>query len=80
MAWLLNRQEKEDYVIRLYKEGNSIRQIAQFVHMSFRDIGAITGKVKSQADLERGYTTAEDAVEGTQPKSHEAKASKLFSR
>jgi hypothetical protein len=74
MSWLLNRQEKEDYVIRLYKEGNSIRQIAELVHMSFRDIGAITNKVKLQADHERGY-----AVEDTQPKSPEANAFKLFS-
>jgi hypothetical protein len=77
MSWLLNRQEKEDYVIRLYKEGNSIRQIAELVHMSFRDIGAITNKVKSQADRERGYTADEE------PKSPEAtllysKAFKLF--
>jgi predicted HTH domain antitoxin len=55
MAWLLNREEKEDYVIRLYKEGNSIRQIAELLHMSFRDIGTITNKVKLQVDRERGY-------------------------
>ena len=42
--------------------------------MSFRDIGAITKKVKLQADRERGYT-----VEDTQPKSDESRAFKLFS-
>jgi hypothetical protein len=31
LAWLLNRQEKEDYVIRLYKEDRSIREIAELV-------------------------------------------------
>jgi hypothetical protein len=31
MDWLLNRQEKEDYVIRLYKEDRSIREIAELV-------------------------------------------------
>jgi len=50
MVWLLNREEKEDYVIRLYKGGNSIRQIAELVHISFRDIGGITNKVKLQED------------------------------
>jgi transposase len=74
MAWLLNREEKEDYVIRLYKEGKSIREIAQLVHMSFRDIGTITNKVKLQADRERGYITVD-----TEPKSKESQAFKLFS-
>jgi hypothetical protein len=74
MAWLLNRQEKEDYVIRLYKEGRSIREIAELVHMSFRDIGAITNKVKLQADRERGYITVD-----AEPKSKESQAFKLFS-
>ncbi|MGB8934556.1 MAG: hypothetical protein WCC17_05565 [Candidatus Nitrosopolaris sp.] len=74
MAWLLNRQEKEDYVIRLYKEGKSIREIAELVHMSFRDIGTITNKVKLQADRERGYITVD-----TEPKSKESQAFKLFS-
>jgi len=41
----MNREEREEYVIRLYKEGRSVRQIAELVHMSFRDIGAITNKV-----------------------------------
>jgi transposase len=38
----MNREEREEYVIRLYKENRSIREIAKLVHMSFRDIGAIT--------------------------------------
>jgi hypothetical protein len=42
--------------------------------MSFRDIGAITNKVKLQADRERGYTT-----EDIQPRSDESRAFKLFS-
>jgi predicted HTH domain antitoxin len=35
----MNREEKKEYVIQLYKEGKSIREIAELVHMSFRDIG-----------------------------------------
>ncbi|MGC1933357.1 MAG: hypothetical protein WA667_30655 [Candidatus Nitrosopolaris sp.] len=35
----MNRAEKEEYVIRLYKENRSTREIAKLMHMSFRDIG-----------------------------------------
>jgi hypothetical protein len=42
----------------------TVRQIAKLVHMSFRDIGAITNKAKLQAEWERGYV-----VEDTKPKS-----------
>jgi hypothetical protein len=41
--------------------------------MSFRDIGAITNKVKLQADRERGYITDEET------KSPESRAFKMFS-
>jgi hypothetical protein len=40
-----SREERERYVIELYKQGRPIRDIAQEVHMSFSDIGAITRKV-----------------------------------
>ena len=69
----MNREEREEYVIRLYKEGRTVRQIAELVHMSFRNIGAITNKVKSQLERERGYTTDEE------PKSAESQAFQLFS-
>jgi hypothetical protein len=67
----MNREEREEYVIRLYKEGRTVRQIAELVHMSFRNIGVIINKVK--AEQERGYSTHEE------PKSPEAKAFKFFS-
>ena len=35
----LNKFEKEKRVIELYKEGRTIREISQDVHMAFRDIG-----------------------------------------
>jgi hypothetical protein len=69
----MNRQEREDYVIQLYKEGRTVKDIARIVHMSFRDIGTITKKIKLQADRERGYINDEE------PKSPEAKAFKMFS-
>jgi hypothetical protein len=45
----MNREQKEQYVIRLYKENKSTREIAELVHMSFRDIGAITTKKISES-------------------------------
>ena len=38
MAWLpdMTRAEKEAYVIRLYKENRSIREIAKIMHMYLR--------------------------------------------
>jgi hypothetical protein len=45
----MNRQEKEECVIRLYKENKSTREIAKLTHMSFRDIGSITKKVKLES-------------------------------
>jgi hypothetical protein len=50
----MSRVEKEQYVIRLHKENRSTREIAELVHMSFRDIGFIIKKVKLEADGERG--------------------------
>ena len=69
----MNREEREEYVIQLYKKNNSIREIARLVHMSFRDIGVIINKAKLQAERERGYTTDEE------PKSSESRAFKMFS-
>src|SRR5215831_11449009 len=78
MASLLdmNRAEKEQYVIRLYKENKSTREIAELVHMSFRDIGAITKKVKLEADGERWPLEEDDDINS---KSKTTQAIKLFS-
>lgn len=56
MAWLpdMTRAEKEAYVIRLYKENRSIREIAKIMHMSFRDIGAIINRWKEETGREKG--------------------------
>jgi transposase len=48
----MSREEKEQCVIRLYKEGKTIRQIAKLVHMSFSGIGAIKRKAKLETDGE----------------------------
>ena len=72
----MNRTEKEQYVIRLYKENKSTREIAELVHMSFRDIGIITKKVKLEADGERGQLEEDDDIKS---KSKTTQAIKLFS-
>ncbi len=47
---LLNKHQKKALVIELYKQGKTQRQIAEVVHMSFKDIADIvneyTGEVK----------------------------------
>src|SRR5215469_2086583 len=75
MSWLLNmnREEREEHGILLYKEGRTFKDIAKEMHMSFRDIGAIINKAKLQVERERGYTNDEE------PRSPESKAFKMFS-
>jgi hypothetical protein len=46
----LNRFEKEKKVIELYKEGRTIREISQVVHMAFRDIGKLIKKYVEDTD------------------------------
>jgi hypothetical protein len=45
---LLNKKEKEDLVVKLYHENKTIRQIAEIVHMSFSDTGAIIRRINGQ--------------------------------
>jgi hypothetical protein len=70
----MNREEKEQYVIQLYKENKSTREIAKIMHMSFRDIGVIIKKVKLAADGESG-----SLEEDIKSKSKTTQAIKLFS-
>jgi transposase len=51
----MNREEKEELVIQLYKESKSIREIAKIMHMSFRDISQITKKYKKQIEQQKGH-------------------------
>ena len=71
----MNREEKEQYVIQLYKENKSTREIAKLTHMSFRDIGIVTKKVKLEAHGERGRLEEDDI----RSKSKTTQAFKLFS-
>ena len=72
----MNRAEKEEYVIRLYKENMSTREIAKLTHMSFRDIGVITKKLKLEAGGERGSLEEDNDIKS---KSKTTQALKLFS-
>src|SRR5215472_10213316 len=72
----MNREEKERYVIQLYKEGKTVREIAELMHMSFRDIGITTNKAKSEADRGRGQLEDDDDINS---KSKTTQAIKLFS-
>ena len=45
---ILNKQEKEQLVIKLHQEGKTIRQIASVAHLSFSDIGTIIRKIDGQ--------------------------------
>ena len=72
----MNRLEKEEYVIGLYKENKSTREIAKLTHMSFRDIGAITKKLKLEADGKKGPLKEDDNIKS---KSKTTQALKLFS-
>jgi hypothetical protein len=65
----MNREDREQYVVQLWKANSTVRQIAELAHMSLRDIGAITKKARLQAERERGYT-----VEEPLPKSDESRA------
>ena len=45
---MLNKFEKEHLVIKLLTEGMTTREIAKEVHISFRQIGGITSKLKGE--------------------------------
>jgi transposase len=64
---LLNKHQKKALVIELYKQGKTRRQIAETVHMSFKDI----------ADIINEYT-GEDKQFNKPEKSKDARAFELF--
>ena len=72
----MSRVEREECVIRLYKENKSPREIAKIMHMSFGRIAAITKKVKLEADRERGQLEEDEDIKS---KSKTTQAYKLFS-
>ena len=62
-----SRAEREQYVIKLYEQGKTIREIAKEVHMSFGSIGAIIrsskGKVASEDKGQREENKTSKAVQ-----------------
>jgi hypothetical protein len=64
---LLNKHQKKAHVIELYKQGKTRRQIAETVHMSFKDI----------ADIINEYT-GEDKQSNKSEKSKDTRAFELF--
>jgi hypothetical protein len=46
----LNKKEKEELVVKLHQENKTLRQIAEIVHMSFKDISSIIKRIDEQAD------------------------------
>ena len=73
----MTRSQKEQYVIELYKQDKTTREIAQRTHMSPRDIGVIIKKVKAEVQRESGET--EEEFDNIRSKSKESQAFKMFS-
>jgi hypothetical protein len=71
---VLNKQEKEELVIRLHKEGKTIRQLAAAAHLSFTDIGSIIRKIDGRDNDDRV-----EANKDIKNKTRETKALFLFS-
>ena len=64
---LLNKHQKKALVIEFYKQGKTRRQIAETVHMSFKDI----------ADIINEYTGEDEQVNKPE-KSKDSRAFELF--
>jgi len=74
----MTRVQKVQYVIELYKQDKTVREIAQRVHMSPRDIGVITNKVKAEIEGESGKLEGKVDYDN-KSKSKTTQAIKLFS-
>lgn len=64
----LNQHQKKALVIQLYEQGKTIRQIAEVVHMGFKDI----------SDVIKKLTCEENDSVGKREKSKDARAFELF--
>jgi DNA-binding CsgD family transcriptional regulator len=67
---ILTRDEKERFVLDLYNQGKSTREISEEARMSFRDIGVILNKAMEEKETSK--VLAEKMSQSTQ-------AYKLFS-
>jgi hypothetical protein len=65
---LLNKHQKKALVIEFFKQGRTRRQIAEIVHMSFKDI----------ADIINEYTGENDKQVDKPEKSKDSRAFELF--
>jgi hypothetical protein len=63
---LLNKKDKEELVTKLHHENKTIRQIAETVHMSFKDIGAIIRRINGQDNDEYIDTKFSNKSKATQ--------------
>ena len=70
MQVVLNKQEKEELVIRLHKEGKTFRDIASAAHLSFTDIRSIIRKIDGRDN--------DDGSKDIKTKSADTKALFLF--
>ncbi len=52
MQVILDKKEKEQLVVKLYKEGKPIREIAQQAHLSFGTIGKIIRRINGRDEYE----------------------------
>ena len=75
-----SREEREQYVIELYKQGKTIREIAQIVHMSFAGIGSIIKKYTGYDDNNNESNDDGHEIEKKGCVSNSTKAFKLFSQ
>ncbi len=66
MQVILNKKEKEELVVKLHQENKTIRQIAEMVHMSFKDIGAIIRRIDARADDDNNDSDLSNKSKATQ--------------
>ena len=77
----LNKFEKEKRVIELHLEGKTLKEIAQIVHMSFRDISKIIKVYDKKIDLQQNKKEPQANNQSSKVKkpSLSSRAFKLFS-
>jgi transposase len=66
MQVILNKKEKEELVIKLYKDGKAIREIAQQAHLSFGTIGKIIRRLNGVEDNETRSADMKNKSKSTQ--------------
>jgi hypothetical protein len=75
----MTRDQKEQYVLELYQNGKTIREIAQLVRMSFSAIGTIIKVYKQEIERENGQLEETNDNYDIKSKSKTTQAIKMFS-